>query len=211
MNNVWLLSNVLQRFWLYHHDRSHVLAKMYEFWCWNYLGGGVMSAFVFPSTTIAWVPHMFAVQLSGKAHEVFDYTAMIATMHWCLRAETHPGGKGVSIVIILCLLSGRHCLLNLNSMVVTYHVHWSELQASCVELYGQPLKETWVWAGGHKQSLTNHSQGQSKTWYQECAWLPLERIRKKHTLPRFIEFLVWYFAVLSCATRSLVGHENTQI
>ena len=47
----------------------------------THLGGGVMSAFVFPSTTIARVPHMFAVQLSGKAHEVSGYTAVIATMH----------------------------------------------------------------------------------------------------------------------------------
>jgi len=35
MNNAWLLSNVLHKFWLYYNDGSSVLTQTYEFWCWN--------------------------------------------------------------------------------------------------------------------------------------------------------------------------------
>lgn len=32
--DVCLLSNVLQRYWLYHCDHSRVLTKTHDFWCW---------------------------------------------------------------------------------------------------------------------------------------------------------------------------------
>ena len=60
-----------------------------------------------------------AVQLLGKTHKDSDYTAMVAVVHWCLGAETHPGSEVVISVIIFCRLSGRHCLLNSNSRVIT--------------------------------------------------------------------------------------------
>ena len=56
--------NGLQGFWLHHH---------------NHLGGGIMTAFDFPSTATAWLPTSLAVQLLGKVQEVSDYTTMIST------------------------------------------------------------------------------------------------------------------------------------
>ena len=47
------------------------------------LGGGVMSAFVFPLTAIARAPSfdvLGSIAL-GKAHKHSDYTAVIAIMH----------------------------------------------------------------------------------------------------------------------------------
>ena len=41
-----------------------------------------------------------ALKLSGNAHEGSDYTAMNAVMHWCMGAETHPGGEVVIAVMI---------------------------------------------------------------------------------------------------------------
>ena len=57
------------------------------------------------------------VELSGKAHEDSDYTAMITIMHWCLHAKTHPGGEVVNAVIICCFPSGHYCSLNWTAMV----------------------------------------------------------------------------------------------
>ena len=52
------------------------------------------------------LPLSLAVQLSGKAHEDSDYTALNAFVDWCLHAETHPGGEVVSTLIIIYLPSG---------------------------------------------------------------------------------------------------------
>jgi len=48
-----------------------------------------------------------------------DHTVMIVFVHSHLSAETHPGGKVVSAVIILCPPFGLHCPLDSNSMVIT--------------------------------------------------------------------------------------------
>ena len=42
----------------------------------THLGGGVVRAFVFPSAAIAWVLAFTFLQLSTKAHEDSNYTAM---------------------------------------------------------------------------------------------------------------------------------------
>jgi len=36
-------------------------------------------------------------------------------------------------------------------------------------LYGQPLNEAWIRAGGCKQSLLRYPQNQNRTCYQECS------------------------------------------
>jgi len=59
-------------------------------WWWSY------ERFYLPinwhySSTLLW--RLMAVLLLGKTHKDSDYTAMIATLHWCLCAETHPGGE----------------------------------------------------------------------------------------------------------------------
>ena len=94
---------------------------MYNFGAETHLVAGVMSAFVFTSAAIAraLASTSLAAQLSGKAHEDCDYTDMVGIVHRRLRAETDLGGKVVSTVIIFCLLSGCHCSLDSNSMVVT--------------------------------------------------------------------------------------------
>jgi len=46
-------------------------------------------------------------------------------------------------------------------------INWNE------SLYRQPLNKDWIWGGKCKQSLPRYPQGQSRTCYQECCWLPL--------------------------------------
>ena len=42
-----------------------------------------------------------AVQLSGKAQKILSTLTLVrAIVHWCLHAETHPGGEVASAVII---------------------------------------------------------------------------------------------------------------
>ena len=90
---------------------------------------------------------LLAVQLLGLAREDFGYTAMIAVVHSCLRAETRPSGKVVSAVVIFVLLlattaclyaqleqHGRLMSLScaLSHKLPTYANKW---------VYGQPLSE----------------------------------------------------------------------
>ena len=115
-----------------------------------------------------------AVQLSGKAHEDSVQVVVIAVLHWCLCAETHPCGKVVRAVIMFCLRFGRHCSIvldQLRSVVIT----WCALIAASRKLadYNYTsslalLNDAWVRAGGCKQSLQRYLEGQSRTYYQEC-------------------------------------------
>ena len=60
---------------------------------------------------------------SQERHEDFVHIAVIAVVHWCLRAETHPYGNVVRAVIILCLRFGCHGLLELdqlNGVIITW-------------------------------------------------------------------------------------------
>ena len=108
INYFWLLSNVLQRFWLYHHDRCHVLSQMYDVWCWNSSWWWSYEWFCLPINChclSAPLCHLLTVRRSGKAHENFDYTAI---MHWRLCTKIHPGSEVVSTVIIFLLAAIAH-------------------------------------------------------------------------------------------------------
>ena len=65
------------------------------------LGCRIMSAFVFPSTAIARAPRfniiLLIVQLSGKAHKD---SAMIAIVHWHLRAKLTLVAKSTVIIFV---------------------------------------------------------------------------------------------------------------
>ena len=98
------------------HSRDHyfALTQTYSF------GAGVTSAFVFLSTAIAWI---LTVQLSRMAHEVSDYSAMNAIVHWHLGAKTPQGGEVVDAVIYFFgLLTAIACSSYLNSTVLTCDV-----------------------------------------------------------------------------------------
>ena len=96
INNVWLLSNVLRRSWLYHRDRSRVLIQT------------VIEHFCLPANShcsSALLQCSLPVQLSGKSWRFWLHChgchhALMLTV--C--AKTHPGGKVVSTIIIFCFL-----------------------------------------------------------------------------------------------------------
>lgn len=87
----------------------------------HHLGAGVLSVFVCPSIAM----------LLRKAHEDSDYIAMVTIVHRHVGAKTRASGKVVSTVLIFCLPSGQHCLLNQTPR--SSHdvcVNWNELLAS---------------------------------------------------------------------------------
>ena len=98
-----------------------------------------------------------AIQLSGKAYESSEYTAMITIMYGCLCAKTHCGGGVVSAVVISCLSSGHHMKCALIGMS-----HW--LVANTV--YRQSSNKAWVRPG--ECSLPRYPQDQNRNCYQEC-------------------------------------------
>jgi len=49
------------------------------------------------------------IHLTKSSHV---HIVVIAVVHWCLRAETHPCGNVVSAVIMFCLRLGRHGSIN---------------------------------------------------------------------------------------------------
>ena len=94
VNNVWLLSNGLQRFWLHRRDRYDAVTQNQNNCEETHLGGGDMNAFVSPLAAIAraLLRLLVAVPFYGKAHEDSDHTAVIAVVHWRLHAKTHRAG-----------------------------------------------------------------------------------------------------------------------
>ena len=115
--------NGLQRFWLHHHDCFHarhdycrVLKLTLSVELRALLSSGQQPLLKCP------LCFLLAIQLLGNPHEDSGYTAMIAIMQSHIFVKTHPGGKVVSSVITFCLPSGCYCSLNLNSMVITWHV-----------------------------------------------------------------------------------------
>jgi len=100
--------------------------RMYNFGAETHRDSGTNSAIVSRLQLLGRsLPLSLAVQLSEKVHEDSDYTAMIAVVHWCLRAETHPGGEVVCAVIISFLLAP-----SLTQLVQQAHhvmcVNWNE-------------------------------------------------------------------------------------
>ena len=64
---------------------------------------------------------------------------VIAVVHGCLRAETHPCGNVVSAVITVCLRFGRHGSINRTAWSSRDKcVNWKEPQVSRLQLYEQP-------------------------------------------------------------------------
>ena len=102
VNNLASRRKGLQRFWLHPCDHYHAVTQTYNNCAEIHLDGVVMSPFVSPLSTIARA-HDPAVQLSGKTHEDSVHILVIAVVHWCLRAETHPCGNVMSAVIMPCL------------------------------------------------------------------------------------------------------------
>ena len=84
---------------------------------------------------------------------------------WCLFAETHPCGNVVSAVIMFCLRFGCHGSLELDHLNSVSScdmcINWNESQVSRLQLYKQPSpsNDTWVRAGGCKQSLPRYPKG----------------------------------------------------
>jgi len=120
VNNVCLLSNVLQRFWLYYWlvccDRSRVLS--YEYLC-------LPSDHHCLCTPLC---HSLAVQLSGKAHKDTDYTGTIMTLMspWWWSCE-HYNNFLFSFWLPLFAQLKQH------DRHVTC-INWNEPTASCVEI-----------------------------------------------------------------------------
>ena len=111
-----------------------------------------------------------AVQLSGKAHDNSDYTAMNAVVHWHLRrCRNSPWWQGCeccnNFVFLLAAIAaiawlkqhGHHVLIGMRCKLTTYII-WSAFA----------LNEAWIWAGGCKQSLPRYLQHQSRTCYQKA-------------------------------------------
>lgn len=71
-------------------------------------------------------------------------------------------------------------------------INWNAPLANHIQLYRQPLNKTWVLAGGCKQSLPSHPQGQSKAWYQECGCHSYKTKRILHTLLLLLIILKFY-------------------
>ena len=87
------------------------------FWC---LGGGVLvNYYVFQSAQASTSSYIICWRYSSQERPM-KILPWSVVMHWCICAEAHPGGKVVSAV--MALSSGRHCLLDSNSMVVTWRV-----------------------------------------------------------------------------------------
>jgi len=86
-----------------------------------------MSPFVSLLSAIARVhdPTLIGSVALRKPHKDSVHIVVIAVLHWCLRAETHPCDNVVSAVIMFCLRFGRHGSLELdqlNSVDITWRV-----------------------------------------------------------------------------------------
>jgi len=113
INNIWILSKVLQRSWLCHCDQSCELTQIYEVWYWNSPWWWSYERFCLPTTTIARAPH-FDVHWQYSSQErpmkILSTLPLVrAIVHWCLHAETHPNGEVASAVIIFWVVSGWVC------------------------------------------------------------------------------------------------------
>ena len=77
-------------------------------WWWSY------EPFCLPVSTIAGVhdPTVISSVALRMAREDSVHIVVIAVVHGCLRAETHPRGNVVSAVITVCLRFGHHGLIN---------------------------------------------------------------------------------------------------
>ena len=171
--NVWLLSNGLRRFWLYHHDRCHVLIQTCIFGAetQTHHGAGVRSTFVFCRQPLLEHPTStsLSVQLSGKAHEDSDYTAMNSIVYWRLSAKTHPSGEIVSTVLFLFSF-----WLPLLAWLKQHGHHVSYvLNGTSRKLAAYIMQAAFEWGFSScwwmQTGLSKYSQGQNKIWYQECS------------------------------------------
>ena len=90
------------------------MTQAYYFGVETQLNGGVMSPFVFHQLPLLKHPLQLwlEIQLSGKAHEVSGYTAMDCNHALMLMCGNYNDGEVVSAVIIVCLPSGCHRLLD---------------------------------------------------------------------------------------------------
>ena len=115
--------NGLQRFWLHHHDCFHarhdycrVLKLTLSVELRALLSSGQQPLLKCP------LCFLLAIQLLGNPPWRFWLHCRDCRHALTPICQTHPGGKVVSSVITFCLPSGCHCSLNLNSMVITWHV-----------------------------------------------------------------------------------------
>ena len=122
----------------------------------THLDDGDFSVFVFPSTTIARVPHLNILwkYSSQEGSQRFS----LATLPWlpsCTdTCQTHPGGEGVNTAIIFCLL--------LAAIAHLIRTEWS----SCALNWTRCRIDAYIlWAafeqGLHEYSLPRYPQSQS--------------------------------------------------
>ena len=141
---------------------------MITFMCWpkrmnfnteTHFGGGVMSAFVFPLTTIAQVPS-FDICRQYSSQEML--TAMITMMYWSMHAKTHPCDKSCEHCNNFCpLLVTIACLIQTAWSSRIMHINWNEVSAGHLCYTGS------LWTG-IEYELGMQRAMLSKTCYREC-------------------------------------------
>ena len=88
----------------------------------------------------------------GSSQEDSVHILLIAVVHWCLRAETHPCGNVVRAVVLSSFwpawLDQLHIATAWSSRDMC--VNWNKSRVSSLALF---LNDAWVRAGGCKWSL----------------------------------------------------------
>ena len=143
-------------------DHCCMLTETYSFCVETHLGGGVMGAFVFPSTAIAplWCTVLRKSPWIFWLHCHDYHRALTLT---CQNSPWWQSCECCNNFFVLIQATIAHS----THMIVTWHPLIGTSRKLTV-FYWEPSKKTWVRAGGCKQSPSSHSQGQSKACCQEC-------------------------------------------